>query len=135
MEPWYRPRNLPAQSVVKQPGWHSSSTPRPVALKRRSGPSACKSEMQLVGGQGGTARIGCFLLSSESGVSATPVRRFVNRSMRNLAQRPLLGRLTPPVNNGFTLQRRTRDFFCFFSGGFGACPYLLNTGEEQIAAM
>jgi hypothetical protein len=46
-----------------------------------------------------------------------------------------IGRLTPPVNNGFTFQRSTRSFFRFFSSGFGACPYLLDTVEEQIAAM
>jgi hypothetical protein len=41
----------------------------------------------------------------------------------------------PPVNNGLTFQRSTRPFFRFFSSGFGACPYLLDTVEEQIAAM
>jgi hypothetical protein len=38
----------------------------------------------------------------------------------------------PPVNYGFTFQRSTRAFFCFFSSSFGTCPYLLDTGEEQI---
>jgi len=41
----------------------------------------------------------------------------------------------PPVNNRFTFQRSTRPFFRFFSSGFGACPYLLDAVEEQIAAM
>jgi hypothetical protein len=41
----------------------------------------------------------------------------------------------PPVNDGFTFQRSTRPFFRFFSGGFGACPYLLDTAEEQVATM
>jgi hypothetical protein len=46
-----------------------------------------------------------------------------------------VGRLAPPANNGITLERSTRAFFRVFSGGFRACPYLLDTGEEQIAAM
>jgi hypothetical protein len=41
----------------------------------------------------------------------------------------------PPVNNGFAFQRSTRPFFRFFSSGFGACPYLLDTVEEQVATM
>ena len=41
----------------------------------------------------------------------------------------------PPVNNGFAFQRSTRASFGFFPGGFGACPYLLDSGEEQVAAM
>jgi hypothetical protein len=46
-----------------------------------------------------------------------------------------IGRFMPPVNNGFAFQRSTRPFFRFFSGGFGACPYLLDTVEEQVATM
>jgi hypothetical protein len=46
-----------------------------------------------------------------------------------------LGRLTPPVNDRFAFQRSTRAFLRFFPGGFGACPHLLDTVEEQIAAV
>jgi hypothetical protein len=46
-----------------------------------------------------------------------------------------IGRFTPPVNNGFAFQRGTRPFFRFFPGGFGAGPYLLDAGEEQVATM
>ena len=46
-----------------------------------------------------------------------------------------VGKFTPPVNNGFAFQRSTRPFFRFFPGGFGAGPNLLDTGEEQVAAM
>jgi hypothetical protein len=46
-----------------------------------------------------------------------------------------IGTSMPPVNDGFTLQRRTRAFFRVFSAGFGTCPNLLNTVEEQVAAM
>ena len=46
-----------------------------------------------------------------------------------------IGRFMPPVNNGFAFQRSTRPFFRFFSGGFGACPYLLDAIEEEVLAM
>ena len=49
--------------------------------------------------------------------------------------RSRIGRLTPPVNDRFTFERSTRTFFRFFPGGFGGRPYLLDTIEEQIAAM
>ena len=39
------------------------------------------------------------------------------------------------MNYGLAFQRSTRAFFRFFSGGFRVCPYLLDTVEEQIAAM
>jgi hypothetical protein len=38
----------------------------------------------------------------------------------------------PPVNYRLTFQRSTRAFFRFFSTRFGTCPYLLDTGEEQV---
>jgi hypothetical protein len=41
----------------------------------------------------------------------------------------------PPVNDGFTFQRGTGASFRFFSTGFGACPNLLDTVEEQVSAM
>ena len=44
-------------------------------------------------------------------------------------------KLVPPVNNGFTFQRRTGTVFSLFPGGFGARPHLLDAGEEQIATM
>jgi hypothetical protein len=43
--------------------------------------------------------------------------------------------MTPPVNNRFTFQRRARNLFRFFSRGFGTCPNLLDTVEEQVATM
>ena len=46
-----------------------------------------------------------------------------------------IGRLTPPVNNGFTFERSTRAAFRFFSGGLGACPHLLDAIEEEVLAM
>jgi hypothetical protein len=55
---------------------------------------------------------------------------------RPCARLPLgTGSFMPPVNNGFAFQRGTRPLFRFFPGGFGACPYLLDAGEEQVAAM
>jgi integrase len=46
-----------------------------------------------------------------------------------------IGRRVPSVNNGFTFQWSTRACFRFLSSRFGACPHLLDTIEEQIAAM
>jgi hypothetical protein len=49
----------------------------------------------------------------------------------------LLGfrRLASPVNDRFAFQRSTRASFRFFPRGFRACPHLLDTVEEQIAAV
>ena len=44
-------------------------------------------------------------------------------------------RLAPTMNDGFAFERSTRALFGFLPSGLGARPYLLDTGEEQIAAM
>src|ERR1700756_2773229 len=46
-----------------------------------------------------------------------------------------LGRFAAPMNHGFAFQRSTRALFRFFSRGFRARPYLLNTREEQVVTM
>jgi hypothetical protein len=60
--------------------------------------------------------------SSETATSAT----FISLGFRRLAS---------PVNDRFAFQRSTRASFRFFPRGFRACPHLLDTVEEQIAAV